>query len=185
MRDAPRLDPAGTVAHGTPVPVRTATRGAFTVSEAGITWRCASCGTVNPIDVQVCAVCGVTFADLMNPKPARVERDPNTVALYSLFFPGAGHWYLQMRGQAIARAVLSVWVVLVAVIGGVIGSRALAIPFGIAAFALWILAAHDAYREAQGDSRAVILKGRSFVYLVMGLLMLMIVLLVAAGVQAG
>ncbi|MDQ4065442.1 MAG: hypothetical protein M3161_05290 [Actinomycetota bacterium] len=140
---------------------------------------------MNPIDVQVCAVCGATFSDLMNPKPARVERDPNTVALYSLFFPGAGHWYLQMRGQAIARGVLSVWVVLVAIIGGVIGSGALAIPFGIAAFALWILAAHDAYREAQGDSRAVILKGRTFVYLVMALLMLMVVLLVAAGVRAG
>lgn len=158
-------------------------RGAFTVSEAGITWQCSSCGTVNPIDAQVCAVCGMRFADLVHPKPERVARDPNTMALYSLFFPGAGHWYMEMRGQAVARGVLSVWVVMVALIGAVMGSLALAIPFGLVAFALWFLAAHDAYREAQGDTRAVILKGRMFVYLVMGLLMLMVVLLVSAGIR--
>ena len=128
-------------------------------------------------------MCGATFSELVNPKPARVERDPNTVAMYSLFFPGAGHWYMEMRGQAVARGVLSVWVVMVAIIGAVIGSLGLAIPFGMTAFALWILAAHDAYREAQGDTRAVILKGRTFVYVVMGLLMLMIVLLVTTGLR--
>lgn len=106
------------------------------------------------------------------------------VALYSLFFPGAGHWYLDMRGQAVARGVLSVWVIFTALLAAIQGSLLLAIPFAIAAFALWVLAAHDSYREARGETGAVILKGRMFMYIVFGLLLLMVVLLVGAGLRA-
>lgn len=159
-------------------------RGAFNVTETGITWICARCDTENPLDAQICTVCGAAFADTVHPPKPLPERDPNTVALYSLFFPGAGHWYLELKGQAVARAVLSTWVVLIALIGGVQGSLSLAIPFAVAAFALWGLAAHDAYREARREPTQVILKGRTFVYVVMGLLLLMVVLLVAAGLRA-
>jgi hypothetical protein len=120
----------------------------------------------------------------MQPPKERVEHDANTVALYSLFFPGAGHWYMDMRPQAIARGVLSVWVVLVALLAGIQGSLALALPFAAVAFALWVLGAHDAYREARGESAQVILKGRMFMYVVLGLLLLMVVLLVGAGLRA-
>ena len=162
----------------------TGARGPFTVTEDGITWRCTRCDSDNPLAAPVCAVCGTTFADSMRPPKERVERDPNTVALYSLFFPGAGHWYIDMKGQAIARGVLSVWVVFVALLGGVQGSLALALPFALAAFALWAIAAHDAYREARGESAAVILKGRAFMYVVFGLLLLMFLLLVGTGLRA-
>lgn len=120
----------------------------------------------------------------MRPPKQGPQRDPNTVALYSLFFPGAGHWYLDLRGQAVARAILSVWVVFVALLAGIQGSLTLAVPFGAAAFGLWVVAAHDAYREARGESAAVILKGRMFMYVVLGLLLLMVVLLVGAGLRA-
>jgi hypothetical protein len=161
------------------------TRGAFTITETGIVWTCTRCETVNPLDASVCSVCGTTFADVIRPPDDRPVRDPNTVALYSLFFPGAGHWYLGLTGQAVARGVLSVWVVLVAVLAGVAGSVLMAVVFGLAALGLWIVAAHDAYREARHEPTAVILKGRTFLYLVLGLLLLMVVLLVAAGIQAG
>lgn len=161
------------------------TSGAFTITETGIVWTCSRCETVNPLDASVCSVCGTTFADVIRPPDDRLERDPNTVAMYSLFFPGAGHWYLGLTGQAVARGVLSVWVVLVAVLAGVAGSVLMGVVFGLAALGLWIAAAHDAYREARHESAAVILKGRTFLYLVLGLLLLMVVLLVAAGVQAG
>lgn len=110
-------------------------------------------------------------------------RDPNTAAMYSLFFPGAGHWHLGLKGAAVARGILSSWVVFVAVVAAVAGSILMAGIFAVAAFALWVLGAHDAYREARGESAAVILKSRTFVYVVIGLLMLMIVMLVAAGFQ--
>ena len=130
-------------------------------------------------------MCGTRFADVMRPPEDVPERDPNNAALYSLFFPGAGHWWLGLKGQGVARGVLSTWVVLVAILGGAAGSMLLAGAFGIVAFGLWGVAAHDAYREARKEPALVILKGRSFLYLVLGLLMLMVVLLVAAGLRAG
>jgi len=133
----------------------------------------------------VCEVCGSRFADVIRPEEQGPQRDPNTVALYSLFFPGAGHWYIGQKGQAIARGVLSVWVVLVALLAAIGGSNLMAIVFGIVATVLWFAGAHDAYREARKESGMVLLKGRAFLYLVLGLLLLMVVLLVSAGLQAG
>lgn len=160
------------------------THGAFTVREHGVVWTCDRCDTENPLDSPVCEVCGTSFAEVMSPKVERPERDPGTAALVSLFFPGAGHAYLGMWGQAIARGVLSLWVlfvVLVSVLQRGAGSTLIAVTFGLAAFALWAVAAHDAYREAQDQGSAVLLKGKVFLYLVLGLLALLMILLVGAG----
>jgi hypothetical protein len=158
-------------------------RGAFTVTEAGITWTCSRCQTDNPLDAPICSVCGTTFADSVRPPIDRPQRDPNTVALYSLFFPGAGHWYLGMKAAAVARGIVSAWVVSIALLAAIAKQIPMAIVFALVSFALWGLAAHDAYREAQGDPRMVILKGRVFVYLVMGLLGLVGLLLVLSALR--
>ena len=158
-------------------------RGAFLVGEEGIKWTCSRCDTVHPLEASVCEVCGTTFADSMRPPDDRPQRDPNTVAMYSLFFPGAGHWYMGLTGAAVARGILSTWVVFVAIVAAVAGSVAMAAVFGVTAFALWALAAHDAYREARGEAAAVILKSRRFVYVVVGLMLLMIVMLVGTSFQ--
>lgn len=160
--------------------------GSFTVREQGVVWTCDRCDNENPLDSPVCAVCGTSFAEVMRPPVERVERDPGTAAMISLFFPGAGHGYLGMWGQAIARGVLSLWVlfvVLVSVLQRGAGSTLIAVTFGLAAFALWAIAAHDAYREAQHQESAVLLKGKVFLYLVLGLLALLMVLLVSAGLS--
>ena len=162
--------------------------GAFTVTEAGISWTCNQCETKNPLEAQYCSVCGTTFAEVVRPKPERPPRDPNLAALLSLFFPGAGHAYVGLIGQAVARGVISVWVVSVVILsivaGGKSGSNSLAIVFGVVATMLWMLAAHDAYREARGESAMVLLKGKFFLYLVLGLLMLLFAMLVGAGLSA-
>lgn len=159
-------------------------RGAFTVTEAGITWKCTRCDTENPLEATVCSVCGTTFADSIRPPAERPNRDPNTVALYSLFFPGAGHWYLGLKAAAVARGIVSLWVVLIALLAAVAGQALMAVTFALVAFALWGVAAHDAYREARGEAKSVLLKGRSFVYVVLGLLFLVGVLLVTAALRA-
>ena len=159
-------------------------RGAFTVTEAGITWKCSRCDSDNSLDAMACSVCGTTFADSFRPPVERPQRDPNTVALYSLFFPGAGHWYLGLKATAIARAVVSVWVVSVALLAGIGGQTLMAATFGLAALGLWGIAAHDAYREARGEPGSVILAGRTFVYTVLGLLFLVGALLVTAAFRA-
>ncbi|HJR45923.1 MAG TPA: hypothetical protein VJ927_10000 [Actinomycetota bacterium] len=160
------------------------TRGAFTVREHGVVWTCPRCENENALDAQTCAVCGTPFAEIARPKVERPQRDPGTAALVSLFLPGAGHGYLGMWGQAVARAVLSVWVVFVVLISLLQrgrGSAMIATVFAVAATGLWAVAAHDAYREARDEASMVLLKGKVFLYLVLGLLVLLLVLLTSAG----
>lgn len=161
--------------------------GSFTVREHGVVWTCSRCDTENPLDQHVCAVCGTTLGEVVRPKEERPERDPGMAAMVSLFFPGAGHGYLGMWGQAVARGVLHAWVLfvlLIAVVQRGPGSGAIGIVFGLAATALWAVSAHDAYREARHESSQVLLKGRVFLYLVLGLLVLLLILLVSSGLRA-
>lgn len=162
--------------------------GAFSVSAEGISWTCPTCETPNPIDSDLCSVCGTTFAQMVHPEPELADKDPNTAALISLFFPGAGHAYLGLWGDAIARGILSAWVVLVAVIAAFAGEQAsgrlVTILFGLIAFGLWAIASHDAYRAARKEKGRVILKGRGFLFLVLGLLGLLLLVLVGSALGA-
>ena len=167
---------------------KSATRGAFTVTETGITWTCIRCEASNPLEATACEVCGTPFAEIVKPKDTRPPRDPNTVALVSLFFPGVGHMYLGQWPQGIARAIVHLWVLSVVFIsllaGGQSNTTALTMSFALAATALWAISAHDAYREARSEPGRVILKGKAFLYLVLGLLMLLFLMLVGAGLSA-
>jgi hypothetical protein len=160
----------------------------FAVSAEGITWSCPTCATANPIESDVCSVCGTTFAQMVHPEPELADKDPNTAALISLFFPGAGHAYLGLWGDAIARGVLSAWVILVAIIAAFAGEQAsgrlVTILFGLIGFALWGVAAHDAYRAARKEKGRVILKGRGFLFLVLSLLGLLLLVLVGSALGA-
>ena len=188
MPVAPQQTPTEVAPAKTPPPEAVGTeRGAFKVRPEGIVWTCKSCDTENPLALQACSVCGTQFANTLRDEPTeRVERDPGTVAMFSLFMPGAGHAYMGMWGQAIARGILQIWVLFTTLMGALQkgGSSVIVLVFGIASVALWVLAAHDAYREATHEPKAVILKGRAFMYLVLGLLMLLIVLLMGAGLKA-
>jgi ribosomal protein L40E len=156
----------------------------FQVTEEGIKWVCQTCSTLNDLDVFACTVCGATFADQVRPKVERPARDPSKAALFSLFFPGAGHAYVGMWGQAVARGVLSTWVLLVALVGildnDVPGSLAMATVFGLVGLALWVIAAHDAFREATNDTGRVLLRGRRFLFVVLGLMALLFVAMFVA-----
>lgn len=161
-----------------PAPKPGVQQGAFRSTEEGILWTCSACDAENPLDEAACRVCGTAFGEAIRPPVKRhLERDPGTVALVSLFFPGAGHAYLGMWPQAIARAVVSAWVGVMTLLfalarGG--ASTAVAGLFGLVAFSLWIVAAHDAFREAGDEPRRVLLYGRRFTFLVLGLLMLLL-----------
>ncbi|HEX2296765.1 MAG TPA: hypothetical protein VHN37_15840 [Actinomycetota bacterium] len=170
--------PAPPAAEGGPAVKPGVERGNFRSTEDGILWRCTSCDTENRLEEPSCTVCGTPFAQAMRPAaPERPARDPGTTAMISLFFPGAGHAYLGLWPQAVARAVVSLWVVVMALffaVGGKGGSALMGAVYGLAAFALWAATAHDAFREASGETRQVLLHGRRFTYLVLGLLMLLL-----------
>ena len=156
-------------------------KGAIAVTGEEITWTCSLCDTVNDFDRRTCEVCGASFAEVLRePEKSTKTRDPNTTALVALFFPGAGHAYLGMWGQAVARGVISTWVSITAIFAlaqGASQSKVMGMVFALVTFGLWILSAHDAYREASGQSRSVLLKDRMFLYLVLGLLLLSIVMI--------
>lgn len=162
-------------------------RGAFEVTDEGITWTCGSCDSKNPIDATTCSVCGAPFArTLKEPETAAPARDANTTAMISLFMPGAGHAYLGQWGQAIARGVISLWVVATAMMLAVNKNSSVVMTgiFALAAVAMWALSAHDSYREARGESQMALIKGRAFLYIVLGLLALLVFQLVGAGLGA-
>lgn len=184
----PGLGAETPVAPARPTAASSGSPRAFSVSAEGITWTCPTCQTGNPIESNVCSVCGTTFAQMVNPGPQRPERDPNTAALVSLFYPGAGHAYLGMWSDAIARAVVSTWAIAVALIAGFASGQAagrlITILFGIIAFGLWAVAAHDAYRSARHETTQVILRGRGFLYLVLGMLGLLLLIVVGSTLNA-
>ncbi|MDQ3783378.1 MAG: hypothetical protein M3360_00545 [Actinomycetota bacterium] len=163
--------------------------GVFRVEEGGgVSWQCGQCSTTNSLDADACTACGTSFVTTMKPdEPMGPERDPGTAAMLSLFMPGSGHGYLGLWGQAVARAVLGLWVSGIVLLAGLqdgAGSGLIAIVFGAASFGLWIVTAHDAYREAGHDPGAVILKGRLFLYTVLALLVILLGMLILSGLRA-
>jgi hypothetical protein len=162
-------------------------RGAFLIGGGVIAWSCARCGTPNDLEARSCSACDAPFASTVSPPAERSQRDPNSVALYSLLVPGAGYAHLRLWGQAIARASMSTWVVSVAVFAVISRSLVLAAAFGAAALALWVVGAHDAYWAAKNDDRRAILSGRRWLYLTVGLVAILFLVLIlgAAGVSRG
>jgi hypothetical protein len=163
-------------------------RGAIEIKGRAITWTCSRCDTVNGFERNVCDVCGATFAEILKePDEKKPQRDPNTVALVSLFFPGAGHAYLGMWGQAVARGVISLWVVATAIFAAAQGatqSLIIAVVFGLMSFGLWAVSAHDAYREARGEKSSVLLRDKMFLYVVLGLLLLSVMMVFSLAMGA-
>ena len=162
--------------------------GTVTVAKDGISWTCARCDSTNDIEASVCTVCGAKFSEAIKPvEEPRPARDANRAAMISLFLPGAGHAYLGIWGEGIARAVISSWVVVVAIFAAAQAApqaRVMAILFGLVATGLWMVGAHDAYREASNASRMVLLKKRMFLYLVLGLLTLSIIVIFSTALGA-
>jgi hypothetical protein len=179
---AARGDSAAGVARD-PAP---AARGPFRVVGEVVAWTCAVCDSTNPLDRSDCQVCSAPLAATLHPPPEPPRRDPGLAALLSLILPGGGHAYVGIWGQAVARAVTSAWVVFVALLSAV--QRGLLAPLPLlfegAAVALWLVAAHDAYREAAGQGGAVILRGRLLTWVLAGLVLLSVAATLAAAMAA-
>ncbi|MQB01097.1 MAG: hypothetical protein GEU78_12520 [Actinobacteria bacterium] len=153
-------------------------RGAFEVTEAGIQWTCRVCTSQNPIEAQTCTACGAPFAETVRDKRSdAITGNPNNAAMYSLFLPGAGHAYLGLWGDAIARGVIGVFTLGVAIASFFGNAPLVAATFGLVAFALWLIAAHDAYREALHQPGRVMIRTRHYGFVMLGVLGLLFMML--------
>src|SRR5262245_22033729 len=126
-------------------------------------WTCPVCETRNPIEASVCSTCGTPFSRLLEEPPAQTQMDPQAAAVWSMVFPGLGHWKLGRRGDAVARFAMFGWsfgalmVLLVSRFGkgGLGPTMPLFLLFLGASVAIYVLSAVDAYRIASGDQPIV------------------------------
>lgn len=135
-----------------PAPAAAPTRDPF--------WPCSVCGAENPIDLDVCAVCGTPFAQVMRTDVDRPTIDPRDAVIRSLIFPGLGHRAVGRPVDGLARGVLfavtfglGVLLALAAAgSGALVGAFVLFILAGIGVYAM---SAVEAHRLASGGSLLV------------------------------
>ena len=155
--------------------------GAPTAGRPGAaTWPCPACGTDNPIELDVCAVCGTPFAQLLRQEEERPTVSPRDAFLWSLTFPGVGHAKIGRAADGIARGtlfVLTFGLALVIVLSGVSTPPVFAVVvlLLLSAMVLYLGSAAEAYRMAEGGSPFV--SARTLLWATVALIMVAVSLL--------
>lgn len=165
-------------------PVTTAgrDRGGLEIDGGRATWTCPACEARNLIEASVCGTCGTPFAQLFREEDERPEMDPQSAAVWSMVFPGLGHWKLGRRADAIARFAMFGWsfgALMVLVIsrigkGGFGPTFPLFVLFAFASATIYVLSAVDAYRIASGEEPLV--NSRTLLWASAGLVVLSVLI---------
>lgn len=71
-----------------------------------LAWTGPVCENRNLIEANECSTCGTPFG--RQPKAA-AEVEPQTAAVWSMLWPGLGHWKLGRRTDAVARFAMFAW----------------------------------------------------------------------------
>jgi hypothetical protein len=111
------------------------------------TWKCPACGQRNPLELEMCALCGTPFARLFDEVQDRKRVAPEA-AFRASIIPGFGHWICGRKGEATLRAGFILWGLVV----GLVALLAHAVklhPVG----ALYVLSAVIVYAESFVDAR--------------------------------
>lgn len=159
----------------------TLTRPADGEATAGATWPCPTCGSQNPIELDTCAVCGTSFAELLRQEEDRGPVvSPRDAFLWSLIFPGVGHAKVGRAPDGIARGtlfVLTFGLVLVIMLSGVSSGPVFAVVvlLLVAALTIYLGSAAEAYRLAEGGSPFV--SARALLWATVALIMVAVSLL--------
>jgi len=180
------LEPSGTSAERGVAPAIAAIRAAagrgIEVDDGRTTWICPACETRNPIEADLCSACGTPFGRLFGEPEDRPQVDPQTAAVWSMVFPGLGHWRLGRKGDAFARFAMFAWAfgaLLVLLFsrfgkGGLGPTYPLFLVFLLASVTIYVLSAVDAYRIAGGG--APIVGSRALLWGSVGLIVLSILI---------
>lgn len=147
---------------------------------AEATWPCPTCGSSNPIEMDLCRVCGTSFAALLRGQEEPPDVSPRDAFLWSLTFPGVGHAKLGRAGDGIARGtlfVLTFGLTLVIVLSGVTSGPVFAVVvlLLVSALALYLGSAAEAYRIAEGGAPFV--TARVLLWATVALIMVSVALL--------
>ena len=172
-------------ATGTPEPATITedpARGGLEIEGGRPTWTCPTCEARNPIEASVCAACGTPFARLFQEEDEHPEMDPQSAAVWSMVFPGLGHWKLGRKADAIARFAMFGWsfgALMVLVVsrigkGGFGPTFPLFVLFAFASAAIYVASAVDAYRIASGEEPLV--NSRTLLWASAGLVVLSVLI---------
>lgn len=139
-------------------------------------WVCSVCETPNPLDAQHCAACGTSiFASFGAEDEEHIDVDPQRALLRSVLFPGLGHAYAQ---QGLLGSAVGGLTVMALGFGGALvatGVGRFGWPLILLAIAIWVAAALDAFRLAEGQTDSLLLRPRVLTALV-GLVMVVVIL---------
>jgi ribosomal protein L40E len=146
-------------------------------------WPCPTCGAQNPIELDMCSMCGTSFAQLLRQEEPRSTVSPRDAFLWSLTFPGVGHAKAGRTPDGIARGtlfVLTFGLALVIVISGVSNAAVFAVVtlLLVSALTLYLGSAVEAYRIAEGGSPFV--SARTLLWATVALIMVSVSLLATA-----
>ncbi len=176
---------AGAPSNGTSIPE--AADGPFghpsiATRDGVVVWSCPACDGENPIEATACSRCGSNFATFFaGPKTVEAPRGSTGSAVWAAaLLPGAGHWIYRAAGQAVARAVMYVWTLGIAIMllarppaSGRLVVRGVGTIFALAAAAVWLLSMLETLRMREGDRRPLI-EPRVLTWFSAGLSMLLV-----------
>ncbi len=142
-----------------PSPGHTAPAAPVETPEREPYWTCPVCDTRNRIELNACSACGTPFARLFLEPERPVEIGRGRALVWSLVFPGLGHWMAGKRVDGVARLVLFLWTFGTVVVllasragkGGLGPTVSLFYLFLLASLVLYAVSALDAHRIAGGD----------------------------------
>jgi hypothetical protein len=105
--------------------------------------------------LDVCEVCGTSFAALMRQGEEPTSIDPKQAVKWSLIFPGLGHRKAGHGADGLARGVLFVLVLAMAILTGLSGPSSptgvgIFLVYAVAAIAVYVGSAYEASRIARG-----------------------------------
>jgi hypothetical protein len=121
-----------------------------------LAWPCATCGHENGVELEVCEMCGTSFAALMRADDKPPDVPPPLAFRRSLIYPGLGHAMVGRSLDGIARGALFAMLLMMLVIvllsgfAGALGYAVLVL-FLVMCLAVYLETAWEAYRLASGD----------------------------------
>jgi ribosomal protein L40E len=128
-------------------------------------WTCPACESENPLSSDVCARCGSAFTSFFAPAVAEIKPRASSRAaiVCSAILPGAGHVAYRQSAAAVARGLLYVWGLGVAIMllaRPPVAARALVrgigVCFAMAAAGIWLVSMLEVMRFGEGHMRPLI-----------------------------
>jgi hypothetical protein len=142
----------------------------------GLEWICVACETANPMERSTCAVCGIPFTARFAVAERRAPVDWAAARTASVLLPGLGHIRADRPATGWARIVLfAVWALGGLLILGGAGTAGLpvAAPLLLGAVVIHLLTQVDLRNLEHGG--AELLAGRTLLWLVVGVTLLVVV----------